>query len=108
MGTFKQRWGITSNGQMVVIFVVFAINGTLSAEISKLLMGGLGWTKETLPAYTFYPILLLLVFPLYPFLLMLIGTIFGQKRFFVPFAQKMIRGMGIGFLLPKKKRPDGR
>ena len=30
----KERWGITSNFQIVIIFIVFGITGTVSAYIS--------------------------------------------------------------------------
>ena len=103
MNKLKKRWGITSNYQLVVIFVVFAINGSLSARISYFLMGLLGMTKENThwALYTF--VMLVLVFPLYPFMLMLFGWLFGQSVFFFPFAKRMIRGMKLGFLLPKEK-----
>ncbi|AWA30468.1 diacylglyceryl transferase [Flavobacterium magnum] len=105
MSKLKQRWGITSNFQMAVIFVVFAINGTLSAEISKLLMGLLGISKATTPTYLYYPLLLVLVLPLYPFLLMAVGYLFGQSAFFFPFARKMLRSIGLGFVFGTKKTP---
>ncbi len=105
MGNLKQRWGITSNFQMVVIFVVFAINGTISAEISKFLMGFLGITKANTAGYIFYPLLIILVLPLYPFLLMGVGYLFRQSKFFFPFAKKMLRGIGLGFIFGQKKTP---
>lgn len=101
MKKFKERWGIRNNFDIVVIFVVFAINGSLSAYISKLLMGWMGITKHDTPAYYYYPLLLILVLPLYPFLLMAFGWLFGQSRFFFPFAKKMLRSIGLGFVFGK-------
>ncbi len=103
MGKLKQRWGITSNLQMAVIFVVFAINGTLSAEISKLLMGLMAVNKTNTPLYFYYPLLIILVLPLYPFLLMGVGYLFGQSAFFFPFAKKMLRSIGLGFVFGRKQ-----
>jgi uncharacterized protein DUF6787 len=105
MSKLKQRWGITSNLQMAVIFVVFAINGTLSAEISKFLMSLMDISKANTALYLYYPLLLILVLPLYPFLLMGVGYLFGQSAFFFPFAKKMLRSIGLGFVFGQKKTP---
>ena len=101
MNKLKKRWGITSNFQLVVVFIVFAINGSLSARISSLLLDEFGLTKDNTPVIVYYIILLVLVLPLYPFMLMFFGWLFGQSTFFTPFAKKMIRSMKMGFLLPR-------
>jgi len=103
MNKLKTRWGITSNYQLVIIFIVFAINGSLSAKISAFLLDNLGITKENTNVILYYAILLVLVLPLYPFMLMFFGWIFGQSAFFTPFAKRMIKSMKMGFLLPNKK-----
>lgn len=97
MSNFKQRWNITSNWQVFVILIVFAINGSLSARISKYFMDYIGIDKD-MPWYFYYPILLILVLPLYPFMLMVFGFLFGQSKFFYPFSKKMLRSMKLGFI----------
>ena len=103
MNKLKQRWGITSNFQLLIIFIVFAINGSLSARISYFFMGLLGMTKDNTHWVLYTIIMLVLVLPLYPFMLMVFGWLFGQSKFFFPFAKRMIRSMKLGFLLPKEK-----
>ena len=103
MNKLKSRWGITSNYQLAIIFIVFAINGSLSAKISSYLLLEFGITKENTNVLLYYVVLLVLVLPLYPFMLMFFGWLFGQSKFFIPFAKKMIRSMKMGFLLPKEK-----
>ena len=103
MNKLKIRWGITSNFQLLIIFIVFAINGSLSAKISSFALEEFGMTKGNTNIILYYIILLLLVLPLYPFMLMFFGWLFGQSKFFTPFAKKMIRSMKMGFLLPKEK-----
>ena len=103
MNKLKSRWGITSNFQLVVVFIVFAINGSLSAKISSFFLEELRITKDNTKVVIYYIILLVLVLPLYPFMLMGFGWLFGQSKFFTPFAKKMIRSMKMGFLLPNKK-----
>ena len=103
MNKLKSRWGITSNYQLAIIFIVFAINGSLSAKISSYLLLEFGITKENTNVLLYYVVLLVLVLPLYPFMLIFFGWLFVQSKFFTPFAKKMIRSMKMGFLLPKEK-----
>ncbi|MES2574957.1 MAG: DUF6787 family protein [Bacteroidota bacterium] len=103
MEKLKQRWGITSNYDLVIIFIVFAINGSLSAKISSYAMDFLGINKENTNWFFYYFILLVLVLPLYPFLLMFFGWIFGQSKFFFPFSKKMLKSMKLGFFFKEEK-----
>ena len=84
MENLKKRWGITSNFQLVIIFVVFAITGSASAWLSKPVCNLIGITKEDLGLW-FTPVRLIVIFPLYPFVLMFFGYLFGQSKFFFTF-----------------------
>ena len=97
MKKLKERWGIESNFQLTLIFIVFAITGSASAWLSKPFCYWLGITKADL-GFWFTPIRLLLIFPIYQLLLVCIGFLFGQFRFFWAFEKKMLRSMGLGFL----------
>ena len=97
MGSLKQRWGIQSNWQLAIIFFVFAITGSASAWLSKPFCFWLGILKEDLE-FWFIPVRLLLIFPIYQVLLVLIGSLFGQYKFFWAFEKKMLRRMGLGFM----------
>ncbi|WP_338408544.1 DUF6787 family protein [uncultured Flavobacterium sp.] len=101
MGNLKKRWGITSNYQLAIIFVVFAINGSLSAKISGFAMNYFGINNENTHWILYYLVLILLVLPVYPFLLMFFGYLFGQSKFFFPFSKKMLQSMGLGFIFKK-------
>ena len=102
MKKLKERWGVQSNFQLTIIFIVFAITGSASAWLSKPFCLWLGITKEDL-GFWFTPVRLILIFPIYQVLLVLIGLLFGQFKFFWTFEKKMLRSMGMGFLLPKEK-----
>lgn len=104
MQKLKQRWGIESNYQLVVIFIVFAINGSASAKIGLLLMGFFGMTKENLHPFGYYAIMSVLILPIYPLLLMAVGWLFGQSGFFFPFAKKMLHRITFGLLYPAIKK----
>lgn len=100
METFKERWGIKSNLQLAIIFIVFAITGSTSAWLSKPFCFWLGILKEDLE-YWFTPIRLILIFPIYQVLLVVIGFLFGQFKFFWAFEKKMLKRMGLGFFFKK-------
>jgi hypothetical protein len=60
----------------------------------------LGILKEDLE-YWFTPIRLILIFPIYQVLLVVIGFLFGQFKFFWAFEKKMLKRMGLGFFFKK-------
>ncbi len=97
MNKLKQRWGIETNYQLTIIFIVFAITGSASAWLSKPFGLWMGITNEDL-GHWFIPVRLLLIFPIYQVLLVTIGFLFGQFKFFWAFEKKMLKRMGLGFL----------
>ena len=102
MQGLKKRWGIRSNLQLTIIFIVFALTGSASAWLSRPFCLWLGITKEDI-GFWFTPVRLLMIFPIYQILLVFIGSLFGQFQFFWAFEKKMLRSMKLGFLLPKEK-----
>lgn len=105
MEKLKKRWGINSNFQLVVIFIVFAITGSTSAYLSKPVIQWLGISKEALSPWLYIPLRILIIFPVYQVLLVFFGFISGQFRFFWNFEKKMLKAMGLGFLFKNKKAP---
>lgn len=104
MEKLKRRWGVSSNFQLVIIFTVFAITGSTASYLSKPLVEWLGITKDNLTPWLYWPLRLIIILPVYKVLLVIIGTIFGQFTFFWNFVQKMLRHMGLGFLVKKKEK----
>jgi hypothetical protein len=98
----KERWGITTFYQLLLIIAVFAINGSLSARISNYLLMFIGINDYNTHWFIYYLILLVLVLPIYPFLLMGFGYLFGQSKFFFPFGKRMLSKIGLEFIFKKK------
>tara|TARA_R100000935_G_scaffold42923_1_gene65300 strand:- start:122744 stop:123046 length:303 start_codon:yes stop_codon:yes gene_type:complete len=94
----KQRWNITSNWQLTVIFIVFALTGSTSAKFAGPLTEAIGLTKEV-GWYIYWPVRILIIFPIYQVLLVFFGWLFGEYTFFWNFEKKMLRSMKLGFLL---------
>jgi hypothetical protein len=101
MEKLKKRWGITSNFQLVVIFIVFAVTGSSSAYLSRPVLEWMGFTKDIVSAWLYYPLYLILIIPIYQVLLLFFGFISGQFKFFWWFEKKMLKGIGLGFLFKK-------
>ena len=98
MGNFKERWNIKSNWQLVAIFVIFAITGSSAAYLSKPILASFGISKDTVSGWIYYPLYIILIFPVYQVLLVGYGFIFGQFEFFWAFEKKMLRSCGFGFI----------
>jgi|SRR5690606_12315645 len=102
MSTFRQRWNIKSNFQLTIILIVFALTGSTSAYLSKPVLAWMGIHREAISGWIYYPLYIILIFPIYQVLLVCYGWIFGQFTFFWAFEKKMLRSMGLGFLFAKK------
>jgi hypothetical protein len=71
MQGLKKRWGIRTNLQLTIIFIVFALTGSASAWLSRPFCLWLGITKEDI-GFWFTPVRLLMIFPIYQILLVFI------------------------------------
>ena len=98
MNKIKKLWNITYNCQLLIIFIVFAITGSTAAYLSKPFIAALGITKENLHWSIYWPLRLLLIFPIYQILLVIIGALFGQFSFFWEFEKKILYRMKLGFI----------
>ena len=98
MANFKERWNIKSNWQVFVILVVFAVTGSTSAYLSKPVLELFGIVKGEVSNWIYYPLYIILIFPIYQLLLVSFGFIFGQFTFFWAFEKKMLRSMKLGFI----------
>ncbi|MEH6746727.1 MAG: DUF6787 family protein [Maribacter arcticus] len=103
MQKLKERWGISSNFQLIIIFFVFAITGSSSVYVAKPFLNIIGLQQSNFPdawwgttIYWFFRIIL--IFPFYQILLVIYGWLFGQSKFFWAFEKKMLKRIGLGFL----------
>ncbi len=95
MEKLKQRWGLTSNFQVLVIIIVFAINGSFAAHIGEPITDFFGLSSETTNPFIFWSIRIILVFVVYQTTLPIVGYCFGQFKFFWNFTKKMLSRMGL-------------
>ena len=102
MEKLKQRWGIESNWAIVAIFIVFAINGSFATWVAKPITSFIGLDKETISGFIYWPLRILLIFPIYQLTLPIVGWFFGQFKFFWAFEKKFLSRLGLGFLFKDK------
>ena len=86
----KTKWGITSNFQMAVVFIVFAITGSSSLWVAKPVLTMIGITDEMNP-WIRVPLRIVLILPVYQVMLLIIGAAFGQFTFFLNLQKKWWR-----------------
>ncbi len=94
MNKLKQKWGISSNWQLAVIFIVFAVNGSLALKLATPVMDFIGVDRVTTSTWVYWPIHIMLIFPIYNFLLVIVATLFGQHKFFWNMEKKMLKRIG--------------
>lgn len=90
MQKFKSKWNIESDWQLLIILLVFSVTGTAAMVVRKLVFGWIGITPET-TLWIKIPLYILILFPAYQVLLIVIGSLFGQFRFFYAFQKKSLR-----------------
>tara|TARA_B100000767_G_scaffold274954_1_gene309753 strand:+ start:898 stop:1206 length:309 start_codon:yes stop_codon:yes gene_type:complete len=95
MKRLKEKWGINSNFQIMIILLVFSITGSIAVTIAKPVLNLLGLNKEIVSPFIFWPIRIFIIFPIYQVLIVIVGTLFGQFKFFWAFEKKMLTRFGL-------------
>jgi len=98
MKKLMKRWNLSSYWQVTVVFIVFGITGSTAAKMAGPLVEVLGITKS-IGLFWYWTIRILIIFPIYQVLLVFFGWLFGEFEFFWNFEKKMLRSMGLQFLL---------
>ncbi|MGC6431619.1 MAG: DUF6787 family protein [Jejuia sp.] len=94
MKKLKERWGIESNLQIILILIVFAITGSTASYIGKPILSLLGVTEDSFGTFVYWTIRIIILFIVYQFLLVFFGWLFGQHKFFWNFEKKMLSRLG--------------
>ena len=84
----KKRWNIESNFQLVILLVVFAVTGSSTLYARRGIFYLLGITADT-TLWLKVPLYILVIFPTYQILFLVVGTLFGQFKFAWEFEKKI-------------------
>lgn len=104
MNKLKKKWGIKSNLQLILILIVFSITGFVSLIVAKPLLIFFGLDQKTVSVWIFWPIRLTIIFPIYQILILIVGFLFGQFKFFWDFEKKMLIRLGLKKRVKNKKK----
>ncbi len=86
----KKRWGLKSNTQVLIIFIVFGITGSGSLYISNPIMDYLSISSDNII------LRIIIVTIIYQFILLIVAFIFGQfKWFWNFFYKKLFKKIGL-------------
>ena len=85
---------VDSYFRLFIIFLVFGITGSLSVYLGKYILIGI-FSDKFIESDLFWIIRLLLIFPLYQFLLIIIGSIFGEFKYFWEIEKKILSRLKI-------------
>jgi len=85
---FQKIFKTNSTYQLVVVFLVFAISGSLSVFVSEPILNFLNY-KEFISSNIFQIIIrILIIFPIYQIILLAVATVFGEFKYFWNFEKR--------------------
>ena len=90
LSRLKERWGITSDRQLLIILIVFAITGSGSLRIASPMLDYAGITGIANP-WIRIPLRILAILPVYQVLLLVTAALFGQFHFFLNLQKRWFR-----------------
>lgn len=102
MEKLKKRWGLSSNFDILLIIIVFSLNGSFATWIARPATNFIGLNSDTTNPWLFWPVRIILIFMIYQITLPIVGYLFGQSKFFWNFEKKMIRRLGLGRFIKDK------
>jgi hypothetical protein len=82
-------------GQLIVILIVFAVTGSTAVYVAGPVLDFVGINSESIPNWAFWPLRIIVIFPIYQCLLIVVGTLAGQFRYFWEFEKKFLSRIGI-------------
>jgi len=85
----KNRWQIESNFQLILILITFSVTGSLTLLVRRPIFEYLD-IDATTSLWIKIPLSILIITPSYQVLLIIVGSLLGQFKFFWAFEKKML------------------
>ena len=80
--------------QLTIVFIVFGITGSLSVVVGKYFLIFI-FGEDLVNNDLYWLLRLILIFPVYQILLIIVGTLFGQFKYFWEIEKKILIKMGL-------------
>ena len=74
--------------QLIIVFIVFGISGTVSVFVSNPILNYLNYDEYIKSSFVKFILNILIIFPVYQIILIFFGTLFGQFNYFWAFQKK--------------------
>ena len=84
-----QVFKVKDFNQLIIIFIVFGITGSLSVVLGKYVLINI-FGESFLNNDYYWLLRLILIFPIYQVLLIIVGALFGQFRYFWEIEKKIL------------------
>ena len=91
----EKKWILTYRWEMIRVFIVFAITGSFSVFIGRPFIKLIGITKDSLNPVLYWILFIFIAMVFYQILLVSIGWLLGQFKFFWNFEKKMLSRFGL-------------
>ncbi len=85
---------VNSINRLIIIFIVFAITGSLSVILGEYVLLFF-FSDDVVKDFFYWVIRILIIFPLYQILLIIIGSIFGEFKYFWTIEKKILKRLKI-------------
>ena len=95
MNFLKRILKVDSTYQLIVVFAVFSITGMSAIYIARPCMVWVGINVEEMAWYVFWPLRILFMTIAYQIMLVIFGTLSGQRAYFWRVEKRMLRRFGI-------------
>jgi manganese efflux pump family protein len=90
----KIKWKISSNLQLVKVFIVFSITGSFALVISSPIIENLGINPQNLDWYIYWPVRIILITLVYQVALLIVAAVFFELKFFWEFEKRFLKRIG--------------
>ena len=97
MNKIRNLFKVETNFQLLKVNIVFAATGTASIYIAGIVINLLGLNLYILGDFFYWVLRIMLLIPVYQVLLIVIGSIFGEFKYFWRIEKKMLGRFGIKF-----------
>ena len=90
MEKIRKLFKVDSNYQLFIVNIVFAITGSLALYCAGILLDLINISVDNTTTLVYWTLRIILILPVYQVLLLLIGAIFGEFKYFWAMEKKII------------------
>jgi|TARA_B100000959_G_scaffold128809_1_gene135137 hypothetical protein len=90
MEKIRNFFKVESNYQLFIVNLVFAVTGTLAVYFAGTIIIFVGLNENSINPIFYWIFRILLLIPVYQFLLIIVGTLFGEFSYFWEMEKKML------------------